>query len=237
MIRTSIGGPGLTFAALASISTVVAYLGYKDYKAWLSLGPGGLPHNLVGYFTTSFMKLFAIRNPRDFTSVSGDSHGVAKYLSPDDIPYREGDYPIVAPWPVPNRVLNQFAPDEFKIEAHQAIYAVKDIVLANGKHLPVKVAMSFLEKHSDALFAREVLIEFEAAHQHPLDGSIHINLHPSDARLLIERRWGELHPFAGKVKVIPAGFILLYPPRNRLELDLVNEFIRASVQYLADNQC
>ncbi|KAK9234835.1 hypothetical protein V1525DRAFT_411801 [Lipomyces kononenkoae] len=44
------------------------------------------------------MKLFAIRNPRDFTSVSGDSHGVAKYLSPDDIPYyREGDYPVVAP--------------------------------------------------------------------------------------------------------------------------------------------
>ncbi|KAK9366784.1 hypothetical protein V1509DRAFT_216820 [Lipomyces kononenkoae] len=233
MIRVSIGRPGLTIA-LASLSTIVAYLGYRDYKAWLSLGPGGLPHNLVGYVTTSFLKLFAIKKPRDFASVLGDSLQIGKYLSPDNIPYRQGDYPIVAPWPVPNRVLNQTAPEEFKIEAHQTIYSVKDVVLANGKHLPLKVAKSFLEKHSDALFANEILAQFEAAHEHPVDGSIHVNLHPSDARLLIERRWGELHPCAGKVKGIPAGFTLVYPPRNQLELDLVNQFIQASAQHLAE---
>ncbi|KAK9360058.1 hypothetical protein V1504DRAFT_180770 [Lipomyces starkeyi] len=235
MLKANIAKGGLTIA-LASLSTFAAYLGYKDYKAWLSLGPGGLPHNLVGYFTTSFMKLFAIRYPRDFRSVSGNSQEVAKYLSSDNVPYRTGDYPVVAPWPVPNRVLNQIAPEEFKIVVHETIYSIKDIVVANGKRLPIKVARSFLEKHNDALFAGEIHVECEVAHQHPVDGSIHVNLHPSDARLLIERRWGELHPFAGKVKAIPAGFTLIYPPRNQLELKLVNECIQASVQYLADTQ-
>ncbi|KAK9354372.1 hypothetical protein V1523DRAFT_140811 [Lipomyces doorenjongii] len=235
MFKTDIAKVGLT-VALATVSTFAAYLGYKDYKAWMSLGPGGLPHNFVGYLTTSSMKLFAIRYPRDFRSVSGNSQAVAKYLSPDDIPYRNGDYPVIAPWPVPNRVLNQIAPQEFKIEVHQTIYSIKDIVLANGKRLPMKVARSFLEKHNDALFAGEILVECEVAHQHPVDGSFHVNLHPSDARLLIERRWGELHPFSGKVKAIPAGYMLIYPPRNQLELKLVNECIQASVQYLADTQ-
>ncbi|KAK9242535.1 hypothetical protein V1506DRAFT_547183 [Lipomyces tetrasporus] len=233
MTKNDIAKSSLTIA-LASLSSLVLYLGYKDYQAWLSLGPGGLPYNLYGYFTTSLMKLFAIRHPRDFRSVPGKSQEIAKYLSSDNLPYRKGDYPVVAPWPVPNRVLNQVASEEFKAEVHQTLYSVKEIVLTNGKHLPMNVARSFAEKHHDALFAGEIRPQSEVAHQHPFDGSLHVNLHPSDARLLIERRWGELHPFAGKIKAVPAGFTLVYPPRDQLELKVVNECIQASVQYLAD---
>lgn len=37
----------------------------------------------------------------------------------------------------------------------------------------------------------------ELAHIHHLDGSLHIVLSPQDARKVIQRGWGELHPLAG----------------------------------------
>ena len=39
----------------------------------------------------------------------------------------------------------------------------------------------------------------EIGHMHPTDGSMHMILSPSDAKVVIESGWGELHGLAGQV--------------------------------------
>ena len=40
-------------------------LAYHDYQGWLALGPGGIPHNALGWLIQSLMRIPAQRNVRD----------------------------------------------------------------------------------------------------------------------------------------------------------------------------
>ena len=60
---------------------------------------------------------------------------------------------------------------------------------------------------------------------------MHMNLHPDDAKAVLEKGWGERHPLArgGWMKTyVPREFVMVYAPRDRNELDVVRRIIEAA---------
>ena len=60
---------------------------------------------------------------------------------------------------------------------------------------------------------------------------MHMNLHPDDAKVVLEMGWGERHPLAKggwMKKYVPREFIMVYAPRNREELNAVCRIIEAA---------
>jgi hypothetical protein len=70
----------------------------------------------------------------------------------------------------------------------------------------------------------------EIAHMHASDGSLHVNLTPKDAKLVLERGWGQRHPLSGRVLYL--GLVMIYAPRGEQELEVVEKITRASVRFM-----
>lgn len=70
----------------------------------------------------------------------------------------------------------------------------------------------------------------EAGHVHASDGSLHLVLHPADARAVIQAGWGERHPLAGVALLgIPTNYLMVYAPRDEEELGVVRLLFRRAV--------
>ncbi|KAL2845703.1 hypothetical protein BJY01DRAFT_177872 [Aspergillus pseudoustus] len=81
----------------------------------------------------------------------------------------------------------------------------------------------------------------EVCHSHPSDGSLHLTLHPADVKVVIERGWGQRHPLARDdwwwvTRFVPAGFVMIYAPRNAEELKCVIEIIRAAAWWVGGKE-
>lgn len=62
-----------------------------------------------------------------------------------------------------------------------------------------KTGCSCFEKKGLALFAQNPInatCRGEIVHVHHSDRSMHMNLHPDDAKVVLEKGWGERHPLA-----------------------------------------
>lgn len=58
-----------------------------------------------------------------------------------------------------------------------------------------------------------------------------MNLHPDDAKVVLENGWGERHPLAKggwMAKYVPREFVMVYSPRNSTELAVVCRIIEAA---------
>jgi hypothetical protein len=78
----------------------------------------------------------------------------------------------------------------------------------------------------------------EVCHAHPSDGSLHMTLHPADAKLVLERGWGERHPLARGgwlERFVPSGFVLVYAPRTLDEVDIIERMIKAAIWWIAED--
>jgi len=77
----------------------------------------------------------------------------------------------------------------------------------------------------------------EVCHAHPSDGSLHMTLHPADAKLVLESGWGERHPLARGgwfERFVPGGFIMVYAPRTSEEVATILRIVEAAVWWIAD---
>lgn len=73
-------------------------------------------------------------------------------------------------------------------------------------------------------------------HAHPSDGSLHMTLHPADAKIVLESGWGERHPLARGGwcrRFVPREFVLIYAPRDAGDIDVVMKIVAASVWWVA----
>lgn len=69
------------------------------------------------------------------------------------------------------------------------------------------------------------------------DLSFHTYLAPRDAAEVIDKGWGQRFALAGqkglvgriKGKILPVGMLLIYPPRNRADLEVVKDIMRAAI--------
>lgn len=63
-----------------------------------------------------------------------------------------------------------------------------------------------------------------------------MNLHPDDAKVVLEKGWGERHPLSKggwMRRFVPREFVLVYAPRDEAELRVVGRIIEAAGWWVA----
>lgn len=73
----------------------------------------------------------------------------------------------------------------------------------------------------------------EFAHCHP-DGSMHASLPPNLAAEAVQAGWATPHPWAAK-KAGLQGFVMIYTPVTKDELEVVFQLVVESYQYVTGN--
>jgi len=101
------------------------------------------------------------------------------------------------------------------------------------------MGISSFEKHCAGLFSKTQVNRTsngEVVHAHPSDCSMHITLHPADAKVVIEAGWGERHPLARGgwfTRFVPKGFVMVYAPRTIEEVPLIMTIIKAGLGWVS----
>src|ERR1700761_3727182 len=172
----------LFYLAFSTIDSVI-----RDYRAFLSLGPGGTPSTPHGYLRIKFLSLFALKDRYSPTlqATAPALRGRLRALTA-----RAGPRPTVAGI-APHRQRNQRASPESFAALRAGIEAV-----AARRRARLKVRTSCLEKHGPGLFVvpagawgeltSRQRCGGEACHAHPSDGSLHLTLHPADEAAVLK---------------------------------------------------
>ncbi len=210
--------------------------GLLDYRAWTSLGPGGLPHTFAGWLKMTTLRIKQ-RDPLSIDPLRPLQGQPMDNSVLGELPRREGPRPRIAPHPVPHRQLNQHAP--FVMRAKQA--SVFE-TCASGCGGRLHYVRSYFEKHNDAVTLRDAQSGHpdacvtcgEIAHIHPSDGSMHMILATTDARKVIEAGWGERHGLAGVALGLPWTYMMIYAPRDDDELRAIAQILNAAVSHMAE---
>lgn len=98
---------------------------------------------------------------------------------------------------------------------------------------------SCFEKHGTGLFSLAPIVRTcrgEVCHLHPSDGSMHLCLHPADAKVVLERGWGERHPLAQggwMRRFVPKEFVMVYAPRSEEDITTVVEIVSAAAWWVS----
>ncbi|KAK0480318.1 hypothetical protein IW261DRAFT_128037 [Armillaria novae-zelandiae] len=82
--------------------------------------------------------------------------------------------------------------------------------------------------------ARVSLLEIS----HTPDHSLHVVLAPQDCKQVIEKGWGERHPFSGTRRVIslPKEYLMIYGSRDDEELAIIERILKAGVGYMTNSR-
>ncbi|KAI9779352.1 MAG: hypothetical protein M1839_007460 [Geoglossum umbratile] len=223
------------FSALTLLAPLF-YFVYQDYASFLNLGPGGTPSTFLGYLRITFLRLFALRNPHIPAPIPAVLRPQLGYLTPERairLPKRAGSRPKVTGI-APHRQINQKGTPVNFVELSQAVRG-----LAATHATRLALGTSCFEKHGTGLFSLNPVnrtCNGEICHAHPSDGSLHLTLHPADARVVLEKCWGERHPLARGgwcTRFVPSGFLMVYAPRDAEELKVVMEIIRAAIWWVS----
>jgi hypothetical protein len=217
-------GAAAAVAAAAGIAGAL-FWARRDYRRWQALGEGGILWSLKGWIQVTRLRL-RMGSPFDTGAfpVGSEQPGLR------DLPVRS-DRPRVAPHPVPHRQLDQGA-SEAMLDELAAVFAA-ELAVRTGD---LEERQSQFERHHPALYAPALVSRGdsgtgEVAHFHRPQGSMHLHLNPDDARLVIERGWGELHGLSGRSHGLPATYTLIYAPRDRQELDAVRRILAATLDW------
>jgi len=215
------------------LPTLTALYIHKDYRAFLSLGPGGTPATPLGYLKIKLLSLICLRDPLRPIAIPPHFRPQKGYFTASSLPTRKGTKPLIRGI-APQRQQTQ--------KSGQAVYAclvakIKGLARIPGNRLLERT--SCFEKHSSGLFTSVPITRTcggEICHAHPSDGSMHMTLHPADANLLIEMGWGERHPLArgGWCRnFVPREFMLVYAPRDEAEVEVVAKVIAAGIWWVS----
>jgi 2,4-diketo-3-deoxy-L-fuconate hydrolase len=223
------------------ISPIQHYLGdaaYKDYQAWVALGVGGLPHTFDGYQTLKKLGE-EMRSPFDVDNLKKQVGTVGDVSTLKTLPKRKGQRPTIAPYAIPHRQTDQHNDTLIRKAQIKLIESFAD----NPKY-QLSYKRSFFERHNNALFVKDSIegnptvmpiTRAEIGHVHPTDGSMHMILSPSDAIVVIESGWGELHGLAGQTfapgRQLAPGYMMIYAPRTEKELEVARRILEAAIRY------
>ena len=142
------------------------------------------------------------------------------------LPRRPGAKPTVTSG-VPHIQLDQSASIRLFKRLSRWAFSLEDVVrepsqtsLAGARALTVA---SDVPANPDAM-----IVDREFAHIHP-GGSLHLRLPTSQAAEVVDRGWGEWHPFALDGTV--PNLVMVYAPRTGDGLRIVQMIIEAAVEY------
>ena len=201
----------------------------NDYREYIALGPGGTPATVPGYLRVKFLGLFALSNPYEPPVVP--LYMTQKRGRLSTLPNRQGCRPKTRGIAPHRQTSQKVSPEVFAL-----LSATISTMAAENNH--IEEGTSCFEKHGPGLFSTFPLrrtCRGEICHAHPSDGSLHLTLHPADAKLVLEAGWGERHPLARGgwlERFVPGGFMMMYAPRNEEEVDVVAELIQAAAWWV-----
>lgn len=253
VFRITLAGPSLVVTVLGLIiavhllhpsicATLIAlvtlqYVVSNDFKAFLSLGPGGTPSTFIGYLKIVYLRLFAISDP--FTipanleaSSTYPATGFFQSQGIDLLPPRRGPRPNIAGI-APQRQLDQHGCPQIHSLLRQALGRC-----ATENPLLLRTGTSCFEKNGIALFGRKFVnrtCNGEICHAHASDKSLHLNLHPLDAKIVLQSGWGQRHPLArgGWLRrYVPPEFVMVYAPRSLEEGVTVAHIVEAAAWWV-----
>ncbi len=217
---------------VAGLSTAaVATWALRDYARWKSLRPGGLPANLGGWLSMTRFRSMA-RHGLDVSQMMAAVGGANDLTAWRDVQPRAGTRPTVSPYPIPHRQLDQLADLGVRSQLSELFDRTVD---RHAKH--VVYALSHFERRHPAITlksadgAAEGGAHGEIAHIHPSDSSMHMILSPTDALAAIEMGWAERHGLAGIAVGLPPTYIMIYSPRNREDLAVIEQLLEAAIAY------
>ncbi|KAF1972927.1 hypothetical protein BU23DRAFT_568757 [Bimuria novae-zelandiae CBS 107.79] len=217
----------LTFA----LPVLTLFYIHADYKAFLSLGPGGTPATPLGYAKIKLLSLICLRDPLRPMAIPPHFRPQRGYLP--SLPRREGSRPVVRGI-APQRQQTQKSSGDIYAAL---VEAMRRLIADPANYLLERT--SCFEKNSSGIFASTPITRTcggEVCHAHPSDGSMHMTLHPADAKIVLESGWGERHPLARGGwcrRFVPKEFVLIYAPRNKEEIETVIKIVAAGVWWVA----
>lgn len=154
----------------------------------------------------------------------GDSTNRAFTLS-----RRPGAKPAVTSG-IPQIQLDQTASDKLLDELTTWAFSLDGIVEQPSRaSLPGARALTVAKEKSARPGAMIVGREFAHIHPQPTGGSLHLRLREGQAAEVVEKGWGEHHPFALDGSI--PNLIMVYAPRDADDLNVVMTIIRAAVDY------
>ncbi|KAJ0158676.1 hypothetical protein CTA2_11089 [Colletotrichum tanaceti] len=229
---------------LTSLSACVLAWAVRDYRAYIALGPGGVPHNFVGWLlVTLAIRPFALSQAA--ATWTGDFPAEGAHEDVEQVPRRRGDRAELGGI-VPHRQLSQHAPERMR-EYIRNLFA--NAVTQNPTLLESK--RSLYERNNSALFVSAPVLASspavpaacrtargEIGHYHG-DLSVHMYLSPADARLAVEKGWAERHRlalprgslFEGRFRVADS-YLMIYGPRDEDEMEILAAFLRNGIRYM-----
>lgn len=102
----------IVLSTLATISIALAPAAYRDYKTFMSYGPGGVPYNAFGWLIASVV-LRPMTSEMFSTKVYDGQEDKGTWLS-EGLTRRKGERPNVGPHAAPQRQLNQVPGNEIQ---------------------------------------------------------------------------------------------------------------------------
>lgn len=97
----------------AVIITALSIPAYRDYQLFISYGPGGPPHNALGWFFSRFLatpcgqEMFSTAM-YERRILAGEDKSYLTFAN-GQLPQRDGETPVVSPHVVPQRQINQIS--------------------------------------------------------------------------------------------------------------------------------
>jgi len=246
ILQITLNGPALLLTILAIIISIqilqpsltctllvlapFPWIIHNDYINFINLGPGGTPATFLGYLKITYLRLFALSDPYTPAILKETIFPRTGYYQQAHswLPERHGPRPKIAGI-APQRQLDQPGSSKMYLKLRASLEN-----LAASTPDSFRTATSCFEKKGLALFAQSPInatCRGEIVHVHHSDRSMHMNLHPDDAKMVLEKGWGERHPLArgGWMKqYVPREFIMVYAPRDQTELDVVCRIIEAA---------
>ena len=149
-------------------------------------------------------------------------------MSSFPLPRRAGERPRTTPTNPHTQLDQQPSDPRLAEELARRVFALPGVVERPSRiSVPGARAMTLAEGEpigpSDAF-----LIDREFAHLHPPpDRSLHAMLPPEIVAEAVDAGWAEIHPVA-RLGLIPPTAVMLYAPRDDVELSVVEALIRAS---------
>ncbi|KAH7263990.1 hypothetical protein B0J15DRAFT_489676 [Fusarium solani] len=228
-----------TALAATFIGVPVLRAAVLDYREYIKIGPGGVPYNVFGWLIQLCLRPIT-KEPFHTSCYDGaraikeaGPNASSAFLSEGDVPVRCSPRPEVGRWTVPSRQLTDLGDEEVKKRYHEFLES-----LVSSSPSQLKIAQSFAEGRGPALFIASDgplhpvawWTRKEITHMHASDGSMHLNLAPKDAKLVLERGWGQRHPLSGRM--LYTGLLMIYAPRGEEELEVVKRITKASIRFM-----
>ena len=220
-----------TAVGMALLTAATALWALQDYRRWRALGPGGLPANLLGWWSMIRFRLKALDQLDEgpLLAIAATADDLQAWSRSGQ---RSGARPSVSPYPIPHRQLTQLPVQEVRLALvnlfNQTVQEHADLLEYARSHYEKRHPAITLKAYQGRLGEQSY---GEIAHIHPSDHSMHMILSATDAAAAMQMGWAQRHGLAGLAVGLPDTYVMVYAPRNEQDLRVVEELLKAAIAY------